>query len=104
MRHHLAQPAREEVPSVTRPYSFGVEAFDQLPDDCFNAPPLLHQKERPSLLLPSRRTIGREQTQTLCGQLLAQDRTPVVAISQGPTACICKQAFSHHQLVDMSRR
>src|SRR5205085_10149188 len=102
MRHHFAQPAREEVPSVPRPDPLGVKAFDQLSDDCLNAPPLLHQPKRPSLLLPLSRTIGCEQAQTLPGQFLTQGRTPVVAITQGPTPCLLQQPPGHRQLMHIS--
>src|SRR4051794_13914757 len=103
MRHHFAQPAREEVPPVTRPYSFGVESFDQLSNDCFNASPLLHQKERPSLLLSFRRTIRCKQAQTLSSQLLRERRTPIVAISQGPAFGVLQQSLGHRQLMHISR-
>lgn len=103
MRHHLAQPARAEVPRVARPDSFGVEAFNQLPNNVLNPPSLLYQEERPSLLLPPRRAIGREKMQTLSGQLPAQDRAPVVAISQNPTLCSLQQSFRDRQLMRISR-
>src|SRR5437763_5824574 len=99
MRHHFAQPAREEVPPITRPDPFGVEAFDQLTDDRFNASPLLYQKERPPFLLSFRRTIRRKKLQALPGQSLTQRRTPVVAISQGPARGLLQQSLGHWQLM-----
>src|SRR5918911_1983030 len=102
MRQDFAQPTREEVPPVTRPDPLGVEALDQLPDDCFNASSLLHQKERPTLLLTFGRTIRNQKAQSLFSQLLTQGRTPVVAISQRPAARTFKQALGHRQLVHMS--
>src|SRR5947209_17773158 len=103
MRHHFAQPAREEVPPVPRPDSLGMEALDQLTDDRFNAPSLLNQKERPSSLLTFGRTIGRKQVQPLLNQFLSQGRTPIVAISQRPATCIFQKALGDWQLMHISR-
>lgn len=60
MTKHLPQKARPAVPIVARPDAFGVEALGQLPDDGLNPPPRLHQKQRPALLLPFGRAVGRE--------------------------------------------
>src|SRR5205085_1411571 len=104
MRHHFAQPAREEVPPVTRPYPFGMEAFDQLSDDCFNAPSLLDQKERPMRLFPLGRAIWCKQAQALPGKLFAHDWTPIVAITQSPTFSSLQQPLGHRQLMHISWR
>ncbi len=99
MAQDLAQPTRKEVPGISGPDSFRVEALRHLTEHGINQVALMTQPSRLGLLFAFGRFIRRQPNQALFPSFHLQRWTPVVAIPQIPSLNAFKHFFSHVQVM-----
>src|SRR5215218_5039451 len=91
---HFAQPARGEVPAVTRPDPLGPVALGHLGDHRFDPAPLSHQPAWPARPFALLGFVRSEQTQPLLLEPLGKVGTPVVPVPKTQPSCVSGSSSS----------
>ena len=102
MTENTAQPTRPKVPEVASPDFLGLEALDQLANDCLNAVALVLEPYWPRGLLPFGRFERRDQVQIMFIQSSGQFRAPVIAVTQYPTGGVSQDVLGYRCFVNVS--
>src|SRR5512134_3281922 len=82
MAQELSHPARGEMPEISSPHSFGVEALHELAKDGFNAVAHVGQEAWIRLFFMFGRFVGSQKVQPIGLQALREVWFPVIAICQ----------------------
>src|ERR1700752_551698 len=82
MAQEFSHPARGEMPEISSPDPFSMEAFHELAKDGFNAVAHVGQEARIGLFLVFGRLVGSQKIQPIGLQALRKVRFPVIAVCQ----------------------